>query len=83
MAPSLSVDGQKVVRILLERSAMSGDELSVLTGLDSKSLFAAMQELLSAQVISANQPLFIPEQVLRTYFNLNPSARRFAEFATR
>jgi len=83
MSPSLSAGSQKVLRVLLQQSALSGDELSILTELEPKDLFEAMQELLSARVISANQPLFNTGQVLKTYFNLNPSARGFAEFATR
>jgi len=83
MAPSLSPDSQKILRILLQQSAMSGEQLSLFAELDANALYKAIQELLSAKVISANQPLFSPEQVYKTYFNLNPSARRFAEFASR
>ena len=81
MNPALSPNGQKVLRVLLERSALSGGELANLTGLTPALLYDATQELLKARVISVNEPSSDANQILRIYFNLNPSARSFAEFA--
>jgi hypothetical protein len=83
MGSALSQDSQKVVRVLLQRPALSGGELASLTGLTPDLLYAATQELLQARVISINEPTFDANQIWKIYFNLNPSARPFAESAVR
>ena len=81
MGPVLTKAAQKVLSVLLQRSALSGGELASITELSGTELFEATQELLKARVISANEPSFGPSQILRVYFNLNPSARSFSELA--
>jgi len=79
----LTKAAQKVLSVLLQRSALSGGELASITELSGTELFEAAQELLRARVISANEPAFGPSQIFRVYFNLNPSARSFGELAVR
>lgn len=83
MSPALSGDSRKTLRVLLEQPALSGGELANLSGLTPDQLCNATRELLNAGVISATEPSFDSSQVLRVYFNLNPSARSFARFAIR
>jgi hypothetical protein len=79
----MSDDGEKVLRVLIRQSAISGGELANLADLPLERLNVAMQELLSTGLISASEPSFGLNQLSRIYFNLNPSARRFAEYSLR
>jgi len=83
VAPPLPEDSQKVLRVLLSRPVLVGAELAILAGLDEGKLLDAVTPLLSAGLISANTPSIDPNELPKAYFNLNPSARRFAEFAVR
>jgi len=83
MSPALSTEGQKALRVLLRQSALSGRELASRAELTSEELYKATLELLDVGVISVNEPSFDVNQISRVYFNVNPSARSFAEFAVR
>jgi hypothetical protein len=68
---------------MIQKPVISGGELVILAHITPEKLAEALRPLLSAGVISTNSSSTEPSEILRSYFNLNPSARPFAEFATR
>jgi hypothetical protein len=83
VSPSLSEESQRILRVMVQKPVIAGGELVILAHISSPEKLAdALRPLLSAGVISTNTSID-PNEVLKSYFNLNPSARPFAEFATR
>jgi hypothetical protein len=76
-------DSQRVLRVMLDRPVLAGTELLILTGLDEEKLYKALQSLIGAGLVSASAFSSDPTELLKAYFNLKPSARRYAEFAAR
>lgn len=77
MPAALSDDGKKILRLMLDRPVITGGEVSILTGLESKEL----RELHDAGIISSNTASSDVNDILKSYLNLNPSARGYAQFA--
>ena len=83
MTPNLPEDSKKVLRIMVRKPVITGYELAILAGIGPENLLPALTPLLAAGVIAANTSSVDPMEVSKTYYNLNPSARQFAEFAAR
>ena len=81
MNNTLSPDSQKALRVLLKQPVLSGGELCGLADLTPAQLVAAAKELLDADMISADGTSVSDSQIMKTYFNLKPSARSFAQYA--
>jgi hypothetical protein len=68
---------------MVRKPVIAGGELVILAHISPEKLADALRPLLSAGVISTNTSSIDSSEILQSYFNLNPSARTFAEFATR
>ena len=79
----LSEDSKRVLRVFLRKPVAAGGEVAILANLKPDQLYGALQPLVSAGLISADTPSLDPIWVEKTYFNLNPSARKLAEFTLR
>lgn len=79
----LTPDSKQVLRALLQRPVLSGDELAFKTRLDFDILDSAIRPLIDAGYVAASSTWTQPAEIGRAYFNLNPSARRYAEMAAR
>jgi hypothetical protein len=79
--PSLSDESQRVLRVIVRKPVITGGELMVLAHMDANQLADAVRPLVSAYIISTNTSSLDPNEIIGAYFNLNPSARQYAESA--
>jgi hypothetical protein len=79
----LTPESKRALGVFLRKPVAAGGEVAILANLKPDELYAALQSLLSAGLISADTSSLDPNGVEKAYFNLKPSARRFAEFTLR
>ncbi|MGI8743902.1 MAG: hypothetical protein ACR2NN_15265 [Bryobacteraceae bacterium] len=81
MNPPFTKESESALRALLDTPVMSGCELAIRANLKPDQLPEALNPLLAAGMISANTSSTEASAMERAYFNLKPSARRYAEYA--
>ena len=79
MNVTLPENSQRVLRVMLGRPVISGGELAIMTSIPPDELAEALRPLISNGIISTDSPG--SAEIQKSYFNLNPSARSFAEYA--
>jgi hypothetical protein len=77
---TLPENSQRVLRVMLGRPVISGAELAILCNIPPDALAEAVRPLVLNGIISTDSPG--SAEIQKSYFNLNPSARSFAEYAT-
>lgn len=83
VTPSLTPESQRILRVMVHKPVITGGELMVLAKLTPEQMASAVRPLVSAGIISTNTSGEDLSEMVSSYYNLNPSARQFAEFAAR
>ena len=79
----LTPESKRALSVFLRKPVAAGGEVAILANLKPDQLDDALQPLVSAGLISPDTSSLDPNWVGLAYFNLKPSARRFAEFTLR
>lgn len=75
--PTLDPKSQRVLQVMMQKPMLSGGELANRAALAPAEILDAVKPLMERGYVESSGELFDAESILRAYFSLLPSARRY------